>query len=548
MSSSQFLIDDLKREVVLRPGDPQARYQLAEALFGDGQFRAACKQLERALQLAGEEWVDHENARRLLARASERDGRESDALRTLEETARRRPDDPAVRDELMEMYLAMGRVDDALLHAEEATRLEPRDPKRFTTVADLCRMKLLFDRARAALETAQRLAPEDPAIAAQLKELYLELGDEAASERVAGARGRDYFLAQARSALANPRVKRAVAPGELSGAAARLEAGDVAGAKRVLLGAPADARAQAGYQFLRGEVLLVEGELDRAERAFQSCVERAPELGIAWNRLGDISQSRGRLREAVPYYKKAIVLEPDDANAYEDLGDLYATLGDRGEAEKMYREAGKRDPAGRAADKLRSLTEPVRRIGLDGGDEPQVGRIGVLGWTPRGGAVSPLEAVAVVGKGELIFSGNVGPTGREAGTVAFSCLKARARELAIEELVARYDLHLHFTDTEFGKDGPSSGLALILAGISAYTQRKLAPHLAATGEITIMGEVKPVGGIHEKLVAAHLAGVRTVLMPVRNLREARELPDEVRAQIRIIHVSSVAEAIEKALV
>jgi ATP-dependent Lon protease len=371
------------------------------------------------------------------------------------------------------------------------------------------------------------------------------MGDEAAAERVAGARGRPYFLNQTRQALKNDKL-RALVQGPLAEAARLLESGDVVGAKRALLQVPPEARQSAAGEFLRGEILLIEGDHARAEAAFQVCAERAPDLGLAWNRLGDLVQSRGQLRDAVPLYKKAILLQPDDANAYEDLGDLFATLGDHEQAEKMYEAAHQRDPGGKAEAKLRSLKEPQKPI--HGSDEPQVGRIGVLGWTPKGGAVSPLEAVAVVGKGELIFSGNVGPTGREAAMVAFSCLKARARDLAIHELVVSYDLHMHFTDTEFGKDGPSSGLALVLAGVSAYTQKALRPRIAATGEITIHGEVKPVGGVYEKVVAAHLSGIRTVLLPRRNLREGRDLPDEVASKMELIYVDSVAEAIQRALV
>jgi ATP-dependent Lon protease len=531
-------LDELKREVVLRPQDAQARYAFAEALFAETQYAGAVKQLEKALSLDPE----HGNARRLLARSLERDGRGAEALKALEDLARRDPGDLSTRDELMEMLLSMGRIDDALLHAEEAAKIAPNDPKRFVTVGELCRQKMLWDRARGAFETAHRLAPADPSIGDLLRELYLELGDEAASERMAGARGRSYFVAQAKQALANHRLRAAIV-GALDEVARALESGDVAGAKRALSRSTPEEHASASYEFLHGELLLIEGDLERAESAFRTCIERAPELGVAWNRLGDLMQSRGKLREAVPFYKKAVLLTPDDSNAYEDLGDLYATLGDAEQARKMYQAAEKRDPSSRAADKARSLDAPAPKQS----DEPQIGRIGVLGWTPRGGAVSPLEAVAVVGKGELIFSGNVGPTGREAGLVAFSCLKARAHELAIDELVVRHDLHLHFTDTEFGKDGPSSGLALVLAGISAYTRRALKPRLAATGEITIHGEVKPVGGIHEKVVAAHLAGIRTVLMPRRNLREGRELPDEVAARMELIYVDSVAEAIAKAL-
>lgn len=540
---SQFVIDDLKREIVLKPEDPGLRYQLAEVLFGEGQYKLAVKQLEKTISLDPE----HGNARRLLAKAYERDGREQEALKALEDMARRDPHDLAARDELMEMLLAMGRIDDALLQAEEASKQAPNDPKRFVTIAELCRMKMLFDRARTALEHAQRLAPEDPAIRENLKELYLDLGDEAASERVAGVRNRSYYVAQTKQALKTERVQRVLGP-QMGDAAKALEAGDVPAAKRALMAASPEVKQSAAYEYLRGEIQLIEGDLERAEKSFNVCVERSSNFGVAWNRLGDLVQSKGALKEAVPYYKKAILFCPDDANAFEDLGDLYATLGDRDEAKKMYAQAEQLDPSSRAGAKKKSLFEPVKKVGIGLSDEPAVGRIGVLGWTPKGGAVSPLEAVAVSGRGELIFSGNVGPTGKEAGTVAFSCLKARARDLQIDQLVTTNDLHLHFTDTEFGKDGPSSGLALVLAGISAYTQRPLKANLAATGEITIMGEVKPVGGIHEKVVAAHLVGIRTVLLPRRNLREGRDLPDEVAAKMELIYVDSVAEAIEKALV
>jgi ATP-dependent Lon protease len=534
-------LDELKREVVLRPEDAGARYRLAEALFADGDYATAAKQLERAIKLDGAD----ANARRLLAKTYERAGRGPDALRTLEELARRAPDDVSTREELVELFLAQGRVDDALVHAVEAARLAPSDPKRHRVAADLYRMKRLLPQARAALEQAQRQAPEDPAIAAELRALYLELGDDAASERVAGARDRAYFLQQARAALATAQVERATAAGALREAAAALGGGDVPAAKRALVAASPAEQASAGYAFLRGELLLVDGDLERAEKSFRACIARADDFGLAYNRLGDLLQQRGALREAVGFYELALRHCPDDANAAEDLGDIHATLGERDRALEMYRRAAERDPKSRAADKLRSLEEAARAAA---DTAPAIGKIGVLGWTPSGGAVSPLEAVAVVGHGQLIFSGNVGPTSREAGQVAFSCLKYKARDLQIDGLLASYDLHLHFTDTEVGKDGPSSGLALVLAGISAYQQRPLRAQLAATGEITIHGEVKPVGGIHEKIVAAHLAGFRTVLMPRRNLKDARELPGEVASKMEIVFVDTVAEAIAKALV
>lgn len=523
------LLDELKREVVLRPEDAAARYRLAEALFADGEFATAANQLEKAIKLDG---ADH-NARRLLAKSYERAGRGPEALRTLEELARHAPDDVSTREELVELFLGQGRVDDALVHAEEAARLSPLDPKRHRTAADLYRMKRLLPQARTALERAQQLAPEDAAIAAELRELYLELGDDAASDRVAGARDRRYFLEQARAALDSPALQRHL--GALAGAAEALRGGDTTAAKRALM--TASDKASPAYDFVRGEIFLVDGDVERAEKAFRAVVERADDFPLVYNRLGDLLQHRGELRQAVGFYELALRHAPDDANAAEDLGDVLATLGERERAIELYRRFG-------VDGKLRSLEAAARTSEA----EPAVGKIGVLGWTPSGGAVSPLEAVAVVGHGQLIFSGNVGQVGREAGMVAFSCLKYKARELAIDGLVASYDLHLHFTDTEIGKDGPSSGLALVLAGVSAFQQQPLRAGLSATGEITIHGEVKPVGGIHEKIVAAHLAGYRTVLLPRRNVKDARELPAEVASKMELIFVDSVSEAIGKAMV
>jgi len=542
--SQQFLIDDLKREVVLRPDDARARFQLAEALFGDGQYTAAIKQLEKAIALD----PDDLNARRLLARSYERDGREQEAVKSLEEMVRRHPDDLGARDELTELLMAQGRIDDALLQATHAARSEPHNPRRYVTIAELARMKLLHDRAREALEEAQRLSPEDPQIATMLRELYLDLGDEAASERMAGEKSRTYYIAQTKKAFQDKSAHsvRAKLPSGLQAAADALAMGDAASAKRALVACSPEDRESAGFELMRGEIFLIDGDLDRAEKHLRAAVAIDGGVGLAWNRLGDIVQSRGRLREAVGLYERAVACAPEDANAWEDLGDLHATLGDKARAAEMYQKAEALDPRGKAREKRESLSSS-KKTGAFGDDQPRVGRIGVLGWTPRGGAVSPLEAAAIIGKGDLIFSGNVGQVGREAGQVAFSCLKARARELGIEELVGKNDLHLHFTDTEFGKDGPSSGLALVLAGVSAYTNRALRPRLAATGEITIYGEVKPVGGIYEKIVAAHLAGVRTVFLPRRNLRDGRDLPDEVAAEVELIYVDSVAEAIGKAM-
>ncbi|MCC6335188.1 MAG: tetratricopeptide repeat protein [Myxococcales bacterium] len=531
-------LSDLKRAVVLKPDDAQARYALAEALFAEGQYAGAVTQLEKAVVLA----PDDNNIRRLLSRTFEKDGKVPRAMAVLEEMVKRAPHDADARDELCGFLLQQGRIDDAILHAAEAVRFSPEDVKRRVMLADLLVQRRLPERARAILEEAQRLFPTDPQVAKELKNLYVELGDEVASEKVAGERDRAYFQKQAKSTLSSARVSALLTSAPLKRLAEELAKGDLPGAHRALGAVSEGERAQAGFHFLLGELRLLERSFDAAEAAFTRALEAKPDLGVAWNRLGDLAQGKNDLKGAVTLYKKAILFGEDDANAWEDLGDIHATLGEKDKAQKMYRTAAQKEPGGSAAKKLESLAAPQKLEST-----PAVGKVGVLGWSPTGGAVSPLEAVAVDGKGELIFSGNVGPTGKEAASVAFSVIKARSRDLGVDGLVRTFDLHLHFTDTAIGKDGPSAGLALLLAGVSAFTQKPLKPALAATGELTLHGVVMAVGGIHEKLVAAHLAGVKTVLLPKQNLKDARALPDEVTRGLELIFVESVAEAITKAL-
>lgn len=179
-------------------------------------------------------------------------------------------------------------------------------------------------------------------------------------------------------------------------------------------------------------------------------------------------------------------------------------------------------------------------------DTRTAGRIGVLGWTEVGGAVSTLEALAVVGDGELRFTGNIGQHIKESCTVGYTCLKHKGAELGIDGLVMGMDLHLHFTDIETTKEGFSAGLALTLAGLSALRQQPLYPRLATTGAITLHGEVQRIEGVYEKAVAARLAGVRRILYPRGNSADVKQLPKLVTEKVEFIAVSSLSEALEHA--
>jgi ATP-dependent Lon protease len=534
------LLHDLKREAMLRPEDARARFELAEALFGEKQFEPAIKQLEKALSLD----PDHDNARRMLARAYREEGRNTPAERTWEEIVKRRPEDAGARDELSALLVEGGRLDDAILHLEEAIKADPTHVSRLLRTADLARRRGLLPRARGHLERARQISPEDPEVAARLAEIALSLGAVGSVFTSPIHRGREFLLGRARAALEATPLREAVTSGALREAAVLLRRMDINGAKRALVTAPPAEQEGAAFSLLRAEITLLEGDLEKSEKAYRRCVTRSPDSTLAWSRLGEVLAARGLFEEAARCYQEHLVRAPDDVSAAEALGDTLSAQGRTSQAIEAYQRALKLQADPTIAAKVAEL-RAAARVAED--DARPIGRLGALGWNAMGGVVSPLEAVAVAGKGELIFTGPVGKTGQDAARVAFSCLKARAESLGIEEAVRTLDLHLHFIDTEHPKDGPSAGLALALAGISAYTRRPLKPRLAATGEITLQGGVRQVGGLHEKLLAARLAGVETVIVPRKNLFDLRELGREVRDRVSLVYVDSLPEALEHAL-
>ncbi|RKG77366.1 S16 family serine protease [Corallococcus terminator] len=488
-----MLLTELKRAVVLRPSEPSPRLALAEALFQERDFRGAGEHARRALDLGG-----GEAARRLLCGALTRDGRKAEALRLLEECARQAPRDPALRAEFVTL-LEEDRPDDALVHALEATEAAPGDLEAWRAMVRLCERTNRPAVALPALRRARALAPEDPRLAEAVLGARAALGLPASTAMLDAPPAE-----QAMQALALPTAQAAFAQAGL--AVGTTGQGALMESKRRLVVASSAIRSSAAAAFLRSELLAWEGKPSaQVEAARRAALELPDAMGAIAVRLGDQLLEAGALDEAQAHYARA------------------AKMGEGAVA------------AGREAE----LSERRRALARD---FDGMGRVGVLGWHPRGGHVSPLEAVAVPGRGVLRCSGRVGPEGQEAADVAFSVLRARAPALGLGELVARYDLHLHYTDTEVGKDGLSSGLALSLAGLSAYAQRPLPARLAVTGEVTLSGEVRPVGGVHEKLVAAYLEGMRIVVHPRRNLQDVAALPPEVTGRLRLVAVDTLDEA------
>jgi ATP-dependent Lon protease len=178
----------------------------------------------------------------------------------------------------------------------------------------------------------------------------------------------------------------------------------------------------------------------------------------------------------------------------------------------------------------------------------QVGVATGLAWTAVGGDVLFIEALKMKGKGTLVLTGQLGDVMKESAQAAYSYAKSRAKELEIDEdFFVNYDLHIHIPEGAIPKDGPSAGITLATAMVSALSQRPVRKDVAMTGEITLRGNVLPVGGIKEKIMAARRAQVSTIIMPLQNRRDLDEVPKEPFKNIRFVFVDDVRQVFREAL-
>lgn len=179
------------------------------------------------------------------------------------------------------------------------------------------------------------------------------------------------------------------------------------------------------------------------------------------------------------------------------------------------------------------------------------GSVGVcngLAWTSVGGELLRVEVVTCKGKGGFVLTGQLGDVMKESATAGLSYIRSRAAKLGIdEEVFENKDLHIHLPEGAVPKDGPSAGVTLITTMVSALTGKPVRDSLAMTGEISLTGKVLPVGGIKEKMLAAHRYGVKTVLLPKANMQDLEELTEAVRADMEFIPVSNVEQVLELAL-
>ena len=185
-------------------------------------------------------------------------------------------------------------------------------------------------------------------------------------------------------------------------------------------------------------------------------------------------------------------------------------------------------------------------------DKPvEEGLVGVavgLAWTANGGAILPVEVVTMPGKGGLMVTGQLGDVMQESSRAALSYIRSRADELELsEDFPNNLDIHIHLPEGAIPKDGPSAGITMAIAMISALTRRPVRHDLAMTGEITLRGRVLPIGGLKEKALAAHRVGIRTVLIPAENTKDLADIPEKIRQTMTFITVETMDDVIKHAL-
>ncbi len=181
-------------------------------------------------------------------------------------------------------------------------------------------------------------------------------------------------------------------------------------------------------------------------------------------------------------------------------------------------------------------------------DADQVGQVTGLAWTEVGGELLTIEAAVMPGKGKLTHTGQLGEVMQESIQAAMTVVRSRAALLGLEpEFYQKADVHIHVPEGATPKDGPSAGVGMCTALVSALTRSPVRSDVAMTGEITLRGEVLPIGGLKEKLLAAHRGGVRTVLIPDENVKDLAEIPDNIKGNLEIKPVKWIDEVLQLAL-
>ncbi|MER3430224.1 MAG: endopeptidase La [Blastocatellia bacterium] len=200
------------------------------------------------------------------------------------------------------------------------------------------------------------------------------------------------------------------------------------------------------------------------------------------------------------------------------------------------------------AEKVRELLGIIRYRKQDIARKSEIGLVNGLAWTEVGGDVLQVEATLVDGKGEITLTGKLGEVMQESARAALTCVRSRASEIGIDpKHFSEKDLHIHVPEGAIPKDGPSAGITIATAMVSALTRRRARHDVAMTGEITLRGKVLPIGGVKEKLLAAHRFGLKTIILSKENEKDLADIPEEVRDDLTIYAVDTIDEVLRYAI-
>ena len=179
----------------------------------------------------------------------------------------------------------------------------------------------------------------------------------------------------------------------------------------------------------------------------------------------------------------------------------------------------------------------------------QVGAVTGLAYTAFGGDVLQIEVTHFDGKGKLVITGQLGDVMKESATIAYDYVRANAAKYKIQpELFEKNDIHIHVPEGAVPKDGPSAGVTLTTALVSSLSNTKVRSEVAMTGEVTLRGNVLPIGGLKEKSMAAHRCGIKTLVIPKANVKDMDDIPEAVKNSIEFVPVEKVSQVLDIALI
>jgi ATP-dependent Lon protease len=209
---------------------------------------------------------------------------------------------------------------------------------------------------------------------------------------------------------------------------------------------------------------------------------------------------------------------------------------------------GRKYPTTITAEAIEKFLGPQQVFQTEAERNDEVGVVTSLAWTENGGEIMPVEVAILEGKGGLQMTGQMGEVMQESGQAALTYIKSRAVALGIDmDVFERMDIHVHMPEGGIPKDGPSAGITMATAIVSALTGRPVFKHVGMTGEITLRGRVLPIGGVREKVLAAHRAGLKTVMLPEKNMKDLVDLPKTAKSELKIIPVKHMDEVLQIAL-